>query len=586
MAKLIFQAIVFLSIIAFSGCIKDSEDFVPFGDGKTVNAKIFGIVVDENENPVDGAIVIFRGKKLLTDQYGIYKFDDAIVDSRHNFLTITKDGYFEGTRTFRADHSKTIQLKTQLVSKNFNQSFESLSGGTANEGNAVLSFGPNSVMVSSSKADYNGTVKVAMKYLDPTRYETNEQMPGDLSAVNSENELGTLGSFGMVFVELQSPSGEKLQLKTGKTAEIAAEIPVKILGEAPAEIAMWYFDNGLGLWKEEGSAKKENGKYVANVSHFSCWNYDYYLPSIILSGRIVDQNGNPLPGMHVWVSEAGVYAGGHGNTDPDGTFSGKVAKNVLLDFKVFALGSGCSYQDPVYIKQIGPFSVDTDLGDIVITLLDDEFCNVTGTFLDCNGNPVTNGFAKIDNHYFELTNGTLDASVLACNSNTKSLIATDRNLAKTIAPITLTSPGNNNLGTVNVCQLDADFLKVNCDALSISFNMSDSIKLYYAEQRRILLAQGTENNKLIRININFKDIVNVGMCAIGSYDCLESEGIFYSVDGSQNNGKHYSFVSGTVNITQGGNIGERIMGNYTLVQKEYITGQNYDFYGSFQLLLE
>ena len=80
-------------------------------------------------------------------------------------------------------------------------------------------------------------------------------------------------------------SGEKLQLKTGKTAEIAAQIPAKILGEAPSEIAMWYFDNGLGLWKEEGKAKKENGKYIANVSHFSCWNYDYYLPSIILSGQ-------------------------------------------------------------------------------------------------------------------------------------------------------------------------------------------------------------------------------------------------------------------------------------------------------------
>lgn len=585
MTKLIFQALIFFSIIAFSGCIKDSEDFVPFGDGKTVNAKIFGIVVDEKENPVDGAIVIFRGKKLLTDQYGIYKFDDAIVDSRHNFLTITKDGYFEGTRTFRADHSKTIQLKTQLVSKNFNQSFESLSGGTANEGNAVLSFGPNSVMVSSSKADYNGTVKVAMKYLDPTRYETNEQMPGDLSAVNSENELGTLGSFGMVYVELQSPSGEKLQIKTGKTAEITTQIPAKILGEAPAEIAMWYFDNGLGLWKEEGKAKKENGKYIANVSHFSCWNYDYYLPSIILSGRIVDQNGNPLPGMHVWVSETGVYAGGHGNTDPDGTFSGKVAKDVLLDFKVFALGSGCSYQDPVYIKQIGPFSVDTDLGDIVITLLDDEFCNVTGTFLDCNGNPVTNGFAKIDNHYFELTNGTLDASVLACNSNTKSLIATDRNLAKTIAPITLTSPGNNNLGTVNVCQLDADFMNMNCDALSISLTILDSISMKSHDQIKFINGSGSDNGKFGWVYIGYQDVGNIGKCVPGTYDITNSEGFYYSSDGSPNNGKHYEVLSGSIIITQGGNVGDRVKGTYTALVKESGSGLNYTFYGSFQLLL-
>ena len=128
-------------------------------------------------------------------------------------LPLQKKVILKGTRTFRADHSKTIQLKTQLLSKNFNQSFESITGGTANEGNAVLSFSPNSVMVSSSKADYNGTVKVAMKYLDPTQYETNEKMPGDLSAVNSENELGTLGSFGMVYVELQSPVRRKTSVE-------------------------------------------------------------------------------------------------------------------------------------------------------------------------------------------------------------------------------------------------------------------------------------------------------------------------------------------------------------------------------------
>jgi hypothetical protein len=586
MTKVIFQALVFLSIIAFSGCIKDSEDFIPDGNSITVKARIFGIVVDENENPIDGAIVVFRGVQMLTDQYGIFKYEDAIVDSKHNFLTITKEGYFEGARTFRANHSKTIQLKTQLLRKNFNQAFESDQGGTANEGNAVLSFSPNSVMVSSSKADYNGIVKVAMKYLDPTQYTTNESMPGDLSAVNSENELGTLGSFGMVYVELQSPGGEKLQLKAGKTAEISAQIPAKILDEAPSEIAMWYFDNGLGLWKEEGKAKKENGKYVANVSHFSCWNYDYYLPSIILSGRVVDQSGNPLPGMHVWVSAAGVFAGGHGNTDPDGTFSGKVAKDVLLDFKVFALGSGCSYQDPVYITQIGPFSVDTNLGDIIITLLNDQFCNVTGTFLDCNGNPVTNGFAKIDNHYFELTNGTLDASVLACNSSTKSLIATDRNLAKTIAPIVLTSPGNNNLGTVNVCQLDADFLKVNCDALSISLTLLDSIYMKSHEQIKFINGSGNDNGKFAWIYIGYKDAANIGKCVPGTYDITNSEGFYYSPDGSQNNGKHYEVLSGSITITQGGNIGERIKGTYATVVKESGSGLSYDFYGSFQLLLE
>ena len=586
MTKVIFKALVFLSIIALSGCLKDSEDFIPFGNSEVVNAKIFGIVVDENEDPVEGAIVSFKGNTLSTDQYGIFTFENVLVDSKHNFMNITKDGYFEGTRTFRTDHSKTIQLKTQLVKKDFKQSFESSQGGSASDGKAVLSFGSNSIMVSSSKADYSGSVKVAMKYLDPTQYETNERMPGDLSALNLQNELGALASYGMVYVELQSPDGEKLQLKAGTTARMEADIPAISINDALSEIPMWYFDNGLGLWKEEGKAIKENGKYVANVSHFSCWNYDYFKPSIILSGRVVDQNGNPLPQMHVWVSEAGVHAGGHGNTDIDGTFSGQVPKDLLLDFKVFALGSGCSYQDPIYITQIGPFSADTDLGDIVITLLADEFCNVTGTFIDCNGDPVTDGFVKIDNHYFELTDGTLDVSVLSCNANDKLLIATDRNLAKTIDAINLTSPGDNNLGTISVCQLDADFLKMDCDALGYSFTWLDSISLKIHEQIKYINGGGYDNGKYGWLSIGYKDADNLTSCVPGTYNITNAEGFYYSDTGSSGNGKHYQVVSGTITITQGGNIGDRIKGTCNAAVKESGTGLDYDFYGSFQLLLE
>ncbi len=586
MTKAIINVLFIFSVLFFSGCIKDTEEFIPNGTGKIVNARIFGVVVDENNEPVNDANITFKGKTVKTDQFGIFKYEDALVDSRHNFLNISKDGFFQGTRTFRADHSKTIYLKTQLVKKNFSQSFESNQGGMVHEGSTELTFSSNSLVSVATKTDYNGTVKVAMKYLDPTAYNTNESMPGDLSALNIQNEMGTLNSFGMVYVELESPTGEKLQLKSGKTAELSSLIPSLVTNEAPSEIAMWYFDNGLGLWKEEGKATKINGRYIANVSHFTCWNYDYYSPSIILSGRIVDQNGNPLTYVHVWVSKTGEYLGGHGNTDNDGTFSGRVPKDVLLDFKVYALGSGCGFTDPVLIKQIGPFSVDTDLGDVVVTILSDQYCNVTGTFTDCNGDLIKDGFAKIDAHYFEITDGTLTASVIACNSNNKKITVTDRALAKTIAPIDIVSPGNNNLGTVNVCQLDADFFQINCDALAINFTLADSISIRSQEQRKLITGSGTDNIKFGWIYFSFKDPGNVGKCVIGTYDVSNSEGFYFSETGNQNNGKHFSLVSGSVNITQGGNIGDRIKGNFTLVMKDSVSGINYDFYGSFQLLLE
>lgn len=586
MSKSIFYFLFLYSFILITGCIKDSEEFVPNGSGKVYTARIFGIVNDEFGNPIEGATITYKGQSFNSDQYGIFKIENALVDSKHNFLKISKLGFFNGIRSFRTDHSKTIQLKTQLIQKNFKYEFLNSLGGSVSENNVTISFNPNSVVVESTGIEYTGKVKVAMKYLDPTKYNTNEQMQGDLSGLDLMNQLVTLNSFGMVYVELESPEGIKLQLKKGETATIKSIIPSEIVDEANSEVPMWYFDESLGLWKEEGKAVKINGEYVAIVGHFSCWNYDYDQPAIILSGRLVDQSGNPINGMHVWISKAGEYLGGHGNVDDDGTFSGRAPKDVLLDFKVFSLGSTCSYNEPIFIKQLGPFSVDTNIGDIVITILQDQICNVKGTFVDCDGNPLSDGFVKVDNFYYELTDGNLNVGIHVCNANQKQLTATDRVKAKTIVPIQLTSPGINDLGTVSICQLDADFFKIKSDALGLDIVLLDSISMNSIGSHKLLEGSGMDNGKNCWFYISMSDPNNLGICVPGTYPTANSEGIYISDTSDPNNGKFYQILNGSIVITQGGNIGDRIKGTYTLLAKEESSGNTYDFYGNFQLLLE
>jgi hypothetical protein len=586
MFKYILKSALLLAFFTFVGCQKDSEEFIPVDNNITVNADIFGIVLDESDQPIEGASVLYKGVEILTDEYGIYKFESVKVDSKHSFMNITKDGYFEGTRTFRANHSKTIQLRTILLKKEFNQSFDSGNGGIATHNLATLTFAPNTIMNASTKELHNGTVQVAMKYLDPTLRETNESMPGDLTSVNTQNVVGTLQSYGMVYVELQSPSGEKLQIKTGETVEMAARIPSEVLASAPSEIPMWYFEDNSGLWREEGKAVRSGDSYVANVSHFSCWNYDYSLPAIVISGRVVDIDGNPLGGIHVWVSPVGEYLGGHGNADADGTFSGQAPKDLLLDFKLYNYGSGCSYSDPVFITQIGPFSVDTDLGDIVVdlALAGEEFLNVTGTFLNCDGNPVTNGFVKIDYHYFELTDGTLDASIVVCNNSPKHLVATDRDNFKSIEPIQLTSPGDNNLQPISVCELEADHISINCDALGYSEILLDSIGLFSYQNNTYKGFQGNNytNGSNTYLYFNYQDIM-AGDFVEGTYDITPEFEFGYSEEGNPNDWKNYSLVNGTVTITQGGGQGDIIKATMNMLLKDSTSGEENVFYGNIQI---
>ena len=77
------------------------------------------------------------------------------------------------------------------------------------------------------------------------------------------------------------------------------------------------------------------------------------------------------------------------------------------------------------------------------------------------------------------------------------------------------------------------------------------------------MVAGHDNGKFGWIYIGYKDAGNIGKCVPGTYDITNSEGFYYSSDGSQNNGKHYEVVSGSITITQGGNIGDRIKGTYT-----------------------
>jgi len=103
-----------------------------------------------------------------------------------------------------------------------------------------------------------------------------------------------LKSYGMLAVELESSSGERLQIADGKTARITIPIPTSIQSPAPASISLWYVDEKTGIWKEEGDALKTGTGYVGDVKHFTFWNCDVGSPAVKLSLTIQTPDGLPL----------------------------------------------------------------------------------------------------------------------------------------------------------------------------------------------------------------------------------------------------------------------------------------------------
>lgn len=281
--------------------------------------------------------------------------------------------------------------------------------------------GPKVVFDGSfSKEDgssYLGDVNVSAFHLLPSDENLNQLMPGMLYAQTLSNNEAFLETFGMLNVELRGSSGEKLQITEGHTAGIEMVIDDSQIASAPATIPLWHFDQQKGYWIEEGSVSKVGNKYIGSVSHFSWWNCDAPFEVVTLQATIKDNDGMPIAyaGVRIIISDSGF--GTLSYTDANGQVSGMVPANEGLTLQVISAGN-CS-GNVIHSQNIGPFTTDTTLPDIVVTLQASDVTTVSGMLNDCDNQAVTNGYVVLSyadgpQVVVPVSNGTFSANLIVC----------------------------------------------------------------------------------------------------------------------------------------------------------------------------
>lgn len=455
-------------LLVFSACRKDVNDvvvskdipqpgienFVP--DVETIVGAVTGFIVDENEEPVEGALIRFNDQTFTTDAYGHFFIENESMNALGTLVQVEKEGYFKGSRRFFPQAGATSRIKIQLLVKSFDDSFAASAGGTATMGNgASVTFAPGSIKTADGNA-YDGTVHVASQWMDPSALSTLDQMPGNLQGINSEVEEVALSTYGMIAVELEGDAGQALNIADDHTATISMPVPASMQASAPAEIPLWSYHETYGLWVEEGKATLQNGAYVGEVSHFSFWNCDIPFDYVLLKMRLVEEaSGNALFNFKVVLTTSGSTGApttsGSGYTDQDGLVSGAIPVNTVLQMKVF---DQCGAL--LYTQDIGPFDMDIDLGDVIISVASGGFTTVTGNLLDCNGNPLNNGLVTADflgtriYEYPTSSNFTMD--FFTCGS-TSDIEVKAINLADLVESNTYTVPPfvQTDLSDISVC---------------------------------------------------------------------------------------------------------------------------------------
>lgn len=446
------------AIIIFSTCKKNDlgKNDTPVSPDPTITASIAGLVTDINNVAITSATVTAGTSVTTPDANGRFTISNAKLDKDAGVVTISKSGYFTGARTFVPSAGSVNNVKIQLIPKKVAGSFDAGSGGAINIlGGGKVDFGSASVINASTGASFSGNVSASTLFLNPTDSNFKVYMPRDLQGIDANNNKGVLRSYGIAAVELDDASGNKLQLAQGKTATITLPIIPTLLSDAPATVPLWYFDDTKGLWKQEGTAAKQGNNYVGTVKHFSFWSAGQLTQAIKLTITFKDSAGNVLPNKKVWISSPSNGAV-TGYTDNAGTVSGFVPANDALTMQVSDDVCGIL----IYKMNIGPFSNDTNLGNITVSNYGNPVqIIITGTAVRCTNLPIEKGFAVVTSSYnygqfiSAISNGSFTVPVNICKdlpiAATVWVYDSVNNQSSQEYPITINST-NQNIGQIQI----------------------------------------------------------------------------------------------------------------------------------------
>ncbi len=144
-----------------------------------------------------------------------------------------------------------------------------------------------------------------------------------------------------MIVELFSADKAELNLASGSTARLTLDIAPSQQATAPATVPLWYFDEDDGVWYEEGEGSRQANQYVADVAHFTPWNWDIPTGTMCrIEGYVVDGNGDPIQGAFVVAQGEDAAVRDETYTNSAGLFSVRARTNSSTN--VWATRSGVS----------------------------------------------------------------------------------------------------------------------------------------------------------------------------------------------------------------------------------------------------
>lgn len=409
-----------------------------------VSTTVGGMVVDESGSPMAGVAVTAHGSTTTTNAQGVFQFKNISVPNDRACVIARKSGYFSAAHAEWPKQNGVTLVQLTMQKATITTTFSASAGGTASVSTSSVNF-PANGFVTSSGAAYTGTVSVAAAYLTPDdRTPFQQFFAGDAAARRADNSVVDLLSYGVLRVQLMGASGEQLQLRSGTTATLRYPVPSRLASSQPSTIPLWFFDESIGMWKEEGQATLTGGVYVGSVSHFTDWNLD--VPNAkraYVEGTVRCAANRPVP--HVWVTIGQVGA----MTDENGYFKRRVPADFAFTIEVDPSRNNGMSATPFAVSGIAENATQTV--DVMVspcpTMLD-------GTIVDCSDKPIA-GFVQVMSsrgaQMASTTSGTFHMNVPGGEILKVTAFSIDAQTSTETSVAAIASGDDFNNGTVQAC---------------------------------------------------------------------------------------------------------------------------------------
>ena len=374
-----------------------------FGSDRLIQVQ--GMIRNET-GPVSGAFVAcgLSSNSVVTDENGVFILTGCQAHDRYSFVRVEYDGYFDGFRHFVPPIDGLAQVDITLINRGTPYLLESSQGGTLNGMGWELAFPANAFSLNGSP--YTGEVEIEIGYVNPVGQNLFDVIPGGLIGAQSDG-IQLLQTFGMLGAELSTPSGQPLEL--GQPVQVQFALPNDLIAMATPTIDLWSLNETNGLWMKEGEAVLEDGRYHAQVEHFSWWNIDAPSNFVFLDG-IVTKEGIAVSNEEVMIEVVETGYSGITWTNPNGYFSGMVPRDQSLALSISACPQGPSPVDVVNMA-LGVLSNDLSLNIEVESNV--GLHSVQGNLIGCDDWPVSQGYVVCNGDYYA-ANAAGDFEFLTC----------------------------------------------------------------------------------------------------------------------------------------------------------------------------